>query len=305
MKKFLVLLIIFIFPVIVTLIATEILLRNIPNEYSIKKEYLDANSNNIEILVLGNSHTYRGVNPAYIKGEVYNAAFFSQSLDYDFAILNKYNGDWDNLRSIILPISYGSLYTNLDSGIESWRAKNYNIYFDLSKGEEWKYLTETFSSPLKSNIFRINDYYFRNLDISPVTELGWYHKGEDNLPQLLVENGKQAAERHTKKSNSLLKSNLDQLQNILSLAKQNKWKILFVTTPTFHTYWEHLSQNQMNNTIEIISKLSLQNDFVKYYNFIDSPEFTKEDFDDADHLNGKGAAKFSEILNNLIQIDFN
>ena len=198
------------------------LLRNIPNEYSIKKDYLDANSNHIEILVLGSSHSYRGVNPEFINGKVYNAAFFSQSLDYDFAILNKYNGEWDSLKNIILPISYGSLYTKLDSGIESWRVKNYNIYFDIYKGGEWKYLTETFSTPLKSNIFRIKDYYFRNLDITAATELGWYYKGADNKPQMLEENGKQAAERHTKKSNYLLKSNLDQLENILSLAEQNK-----------------------------------------------------------------------------------
>ncbi len=278
MKKFLVLLLIFISPVIITLIATELLLRNIPNEYSIKKDYLDKNSNQIEILILGSSHTYRGVNPELISGNVYNAAMVSQSLDFDFEILNKYKGEWDSLKTIVLPISYFSLYSNLENSVESWRVKNYNIYFDFYEGGEWRYLTETFSTPFRTNIIRIFDYYILNIEKTETSSLGWGSIAAERKPYKLIEKGREAAERHTKESDDLLASNLDELKNILSLAEQNNWNILFVTPPAFHTYRKHLNQNQLNTTIDTISNLSLLFENVKYYNLIDSPKFIKEDF---------------------------
>lgn len=306
MKRFLLLLLIFISPVILTLIATELLLRKIPNEYSIKKDYLDENSNQIEILVLGSSHTYIGVNPEFISGNAYNAALVSQSLDYDFEILKKYNGEWDSLKTIVLPISYFSLYFNLENGVESWRVKNYNFYFDLHKGGKWKYFTEIFNTPFENNIKRIYKYYLRRNSFKiPTSNLGWGYQSAKQKPKRMEEKGKVAAERHTQKSDYLFKSNVYHLKNILTLAEQNNWNVLLVTPPAYYTYRKYLNQNQLNSTIDIISNSSLLFENVKYYNLIDSPKFLKEDFYDADHLNGKGTAKFSILLNNLIHEKFN
>src|SRR5690606_22742388 len=123
MKKFLSYILIFSAPVIILISVTEVLIRSIPNEYSIKKDYLDRNSNEIEILILGSSHTLRGVDPKYMNYKAYNAAMVSQSIDYDLEILKKYEGNWDSLKTIVLPISYFSLYSNLENEVESWRVK--------------------------------------------------------------------------------------------------------------------------------------------------------------------------------------
>lgn len=304
MKNFLILLLIFISPLIIVLIASELLIRNIPNEYAIKKEYLDKNSNEIETLILGSSHTYRGVNPDFISGNVYNAAMVSQSLDYDYKILSKYEGEWDRLNTIVVPISYFSLYSNLENSVEFWRVKNYNIYYDLYEGGDWKYLTEIFSTPFRTNVIRIVDHYILNIKNTETSSLGWGSKRAAQKPFKLKENGIEAAKRHTKESDNLLASNLVTLNKILSFAKKNKCNLLFVTPPAFLSYREHLNQDQYNVTIEKLSNISLLFENAKYFNFIASPKFIEEDFYDADHLNGKGAAKFSKLLNNLIQKEF-
>ena len=60
--------------VVIAFIPMEILLENIPNDYSFKKEYLDENSDSIEILVLGSSHSYYGINPIYFHLRAFNAS---------------------------------------------------------------------------------------------------------------------------------------------------------------------------------------------------------------------------------------
>ena len=69
------------------MISFELLLRNIPNDYSFKKNYLNTKSNSIEVLFLGSSHIYYGINPEYISRNSFNGSHISQSLNFDLEIL--------------------------------------------------------------------------------------------------------------------------------------------------------------------------------------------------------------------------
>lgn len=61
LKKFIIRsLFLFIIPILVICISFELAFRNIPNTHKYKKEYMDKNSNSIEVLILGNSHAFDG-----------------------------------------------------------------------------------------------------------------------------------------------------------------------------------------------------------------------------------------------------
>ena len=70
-------------------ILLELLIRNIPNDYKLKKSYLDENSNKIENIFLGSSHTYYGIRPEIIIGNSFNASHISQGIYCDYRILKK------------------------------------------------------------------------------------------------------------------------------------------------------------------------------------------------------------------------
>ena len=91
----------------------ECLLRQIPNVYRFKRNYLDTNSDKVEILFLGNSHSYFGLNPEYTEKRSFNAGHVSQTLDYDLEILKKYENKWENLEFIVIPISYFTLFDKM------------------------------------------------------------------------------------------------------------------------------------------------------------------------------------------------
>ena len=123
MKKFLFHLSKIILPILFFFLVLEIAIRKIPNDYQLKKDYLDKNAAEINTLILGSSHTFYGLNPEYFSKKTFNAAYVSQSLDLDYEILKKYDSKLKNLKTVIVPISYFSLFETLDTDVEKWRIK--------------------------------------------------------------------------------------------------------------------------------------------------------------------------------------
>ena len=148
MNKFIQKSLLFCAPVLIFMLIMELLLRNIPNDYSYKKNYLDQHSNEIETLFLGSSHAYYAINPEFIHSTSFNAAYFSQSLDYDIEILKKYYKQSIKLKYIVVPIDYLSLYNRLETGVESWRIKNYIIYYYFKFIIILSIFLENFSAPI-------------------------------------------------------------------------------------------------------------------------------------------------------------
>jgi hypothetical protein len=108
---------------------------------------------------LGSSHSAYGLNPQYFTLKGFNASNISQSLDYDYEILKKYNNKWDKLKFIIIPIDDFTLFFDLKKSIEPWRVKNYEIYYGIHLSNNIADRTEIFSNKLNVNISRLYHYY--------------------------------------------------------------------------------------------------------------------------------------------------
>ena len=298
MKKFRSKTILFLSPLIILVLLMEPLLRNIPNDYNYKKEYLINNSNNVTKLFLGSSHTYYGINPSFISGTAFNASHISQSIDLDYEIIKKYKDNWNKLKYIIIPIDYFTLFSRLSGGIEYWRVKNYSIYYDIQLSNKLSENSELMSVNLKSNINRIKKYYFLNKTAITCSELGFGNSFEKSKD--LDETGKTAALRHTKKDLSKLNESIKILKEIINFAYKNNIEMVFYTTPGYHTYVSNLNSNQLDLTINTITKLTEKNKNCTYFNLLEDTNFYSTDFRDADHLNPDGAKKLSLRIDELI-----
>ncbi len=283
----------------------ECLLRKIPNDYSYKSNYLDKNSNEIEVLFLGSSHTYFGINPIYIKPKSFNAAYISQSLNYDLAIIKKYQNKWNKLKYIIVPIDYFSLYESLEIGIEKWRAKNYTIYYGINETGDYFSNFEILNTKFGDNLIRIKTYKFKNKSDLACNTLGWGTAYNSIKNKNLIETGKIAAKWHTIeiKNNLCFPKNIETINSIIKFAEKSDTKIIFITCPAYKTYVENLEQNQLSNTINSITQLTLKNSNSIYYNFLTDKSFLYRDFYDADHLNEIGAKKLTFKIDSIINKD--
>ena len=82
-RFFIKILLIFILPAVIFLGGYEYLYRQVENPYTLKDRVMIANAPAIEVLILGSSHMFYGVNPQYMSVESFNAANISQDYHYD------------------------------------------------------------------------------------------------------------------------------------------------------------------------------------------------------------------------------
>jgi hypothetical protein len=297
MKKFLFHVLKILFPIVLFFLVLEIAIRKIPNDYQLKKEYLDENAAKINTLILGSSHTFYGINPEYFSKKTFNAAYVSQSLDLDYEILKKYESKFKNLKTVIIPVSYFSLFETLEKDTEKWRIKNYVIYYGFENKYQITDNFETLNNDIKLNVKKVVKHYFLNQTYITSSNLGWgTNFNSKNKKEF---KGELTAKKHTAKNYNLYQENLNTLQKIITLCRKQKISVLLITTPTYQSYSKNLNNNQLEKAIKTIHNLAKKNPNCKYLNLLKSEQFTKEDFYDADHLNEIGAKKLSLYLDKL------
>jgi hypothetical protein len=305
MKKFIIKSLLYLMFIFVLASIGELILRCVPNDYSYKKHYLDIHANEIQTLILGNSHTYYGINPVYFSGSTFNASHISQSLEYDYEILKRYDEKLTSLQTVILPVSYFTLWSNLISGTESWRIKNYIIYYGITRGNEpVKFHFELSSNSFKTNIERLKSYFTNknNITYSPS---GWGTNYSSKNPQDLEETGKTAARRHKKNLNlnenkKTFEYNISVLDSIANICRKHNAKLFLFTPPSYKTYRQNLDPNQLNETIKTANTFTSRNPDCIYLNLLTDTTFIPADYYDADHLSEKGAEKLSSLINTHI-----
>ena len=279
----------------------EILLRNIPNEYSYKSEYLERNSNKIKVLFLGNSHIFYGINPELINHNYFNASHVAQSLDIDFEILKKHQKNWNNLEFIVVSVDYMSLLSSLKDGPAEWRLKNYEIYYNINIRNKLTDNFEIFNGKLAKNINRIFRYYFKNERGININKLGWGTQLNSSNSKDLLKTGKVAAGRHAAKDSISFNKQISNLEKIIMFAKHKKVKIILVSCPSYKTYVENLDVKELTSTIDVIKALENKYTNMKYYNLLNDKSFIDKDFFDADHLNEIGTEKFTVKMDSIIK----
>ncbi|MGN1213739.1 MAG: hypothetical protein ACI4TR_02480, partial [Bacteroidaceae bacterium] len=113
MKKFLIDTAVFSLLILVPLVVAELYVRTLPNAARYKHNYMLTRSAEIETLVLGNSHTYYGVDPSVLGSHAFSLAMPSQTYRYDYYLLTHY--DMPRLKTVVLSVTYTSMFEDLDT----------------------------------------------------------------------------------------------------------------------------------------------------------------------------------------------
>jgi hypothetical protein len=89
--------------------------------------------------------------------------------------------------------------------------------------------------------------------------------------------------------------NVARLQSLIEELHQQGVEILLVTIPTTRFYRDQIEPQAYQRMQQTLQQLT-QNYPVTYRNYMFDARFTDTDFQDGDHLNCRGAQKFSELL---------
>jgi len=290
-------------PFLIFFAWAECKLSSMPNEYSKKSYLLEKASTNIEVLILGSSHTAHGVDPFFFHYCGFNMANHFQSLYYDAKILLRWGHCLPKLKLVIFSASYFSLEVNPDQA--TCRAVFYSRFYNIPPPvrrlwPELRYFSIFTAYGMRSSIDSLlRDLPPEEIADSSTTNTGWMpinHSMPGSDQVVNDENGIARVHQHeATMENIYIKLNISYLREAISWCKSNNVKAVFITTPFYKTYTDHINQKRFALMQDSIHKLCSEYSAC-YFDFSSDARFTEGDFDDVDHLNSQGARKLSEIV---------
>ena len=280
-------------------IALESLYTRIPNDYSVKRKYLETKMKDVRILVLGSSLTWRGINPKYFSVKAYNASFAGQSFLYDELLFREYIDSCRSLTDVIICVSYGD-FRNSTRTLFPARGIYYSKYFDAGSSHDF-FITSRRGISMLSGIAQ---YYFSHKSFVESDSLGYKPSGEKvNID--FENNGKRVAEVLTNPSTDEIAGNQESLLAIIDECESRQIRVYLVTPPFSESLCRSLDKVQLEEMERICSGISRNRKNVFYFNFMDDPDFNQTDYLNTNHLNNYGAEKLTRKIDSLLRLQRN
>lgn len=273
----------------------------IPNSYSLKRDCVEKNISDLNLLIFGSSQAYYDFDPVDFSPYSCNLANSNQDLYYDGKILDKYIGRAKNLRTVFITVSYFSLEFKLENTEEAWRKFFYYRFFGIKDQNFTPFDIRDYSlialyTPQNSLSYILKGFNVNLAEGS--TNMGWREVDEGDS-SLESDSGKNSAIRQTGyMKEDLLPLNLSILDHMIQELVKRDIRVVLITPPTTRSYYENIDSKKyevmQKNISDIVKKYSLT-----YLNYFKSEKFQNFDFvDNSDHLNTSGAIKFANIIKN-------
>lgn len=289
MKKFLKKILFFVIPLIIVFAVLEVYVRSIPNSYKYKYDYMKSHAHELNTLVLGSSHAYRGFNPAYLPGHGFNLAYSSQDIKRDCYLLSRFADDMDSLKYVVMSFSYHSMKEMMeDWGQSTVFLKYYGIYMDYP---ETRYSLEL----VIPGWIRKVEMYWKGEPVCNCDCLG-FGMEDNHVEPINVKEAKSTLAYHTIERNDRVAENRKLLCRIAELADSLSATLVLVSTPLTKDYYSNMDSTQYELMLSVARDMVADYDNVLYLNMIKDNRFSDSDFRDVDHLNSKGARKLSQIV---------
>lgn len=309
LRKVLAQLLLFFTPIIFILFFVEYYISTIPTSTKLKKEYIAANSEEIEILFLGSSQMERAINPEYIDIESINLSNSAQTLNENFILLKHFQPKLPRLKVVVIEILFNTL--QIQDGYSPLVIHHLN-WID--------YNTNTFGRKIKLQdnlLYYTHPQYFTNLilqDLNGTSSQKFNKYGFDvnkfdgsfNVINFDINN---VSEDHIYIENSLnlhaFDKNSKLLLDFLKFCKRKELDVVIYGTPSHETYNSIRNKKMLSMRDSILSIVKVGYPNTRFLLAEEKHKLNHQMFFNANHLNPKGAKKASLQLNQFLNEEFN
>jgi hypothetical protein len=300
-------LLLFLLPLLLIFGYVEARLRRIPSYYATKRTHFEKQLDSLEVLVLGSSHAMDGIDPSCLSRPAFNLAAGSQSLYYDTRLVRMYIDRMPRLACVLIEITSCNLWVQVADIRESWRDYFYYRFWGIRYHGLARFDPKMLSYVALYGPDVALGYVRRNFKVKPFLVLpnGFSYSPKDTFTrfaQVTDSWGKVRAADLTARGPGHLRENIADLDTLLGELRRRHVKAAFFTTPVLDCVSRHLDPAiALRNTQIVDSLCAVYGCFYADYSL--DKRFVVEDFRDGDHLNFRGAQKFSRIVNQDIIVD--
>lgn len=255
-----------------------------PNtEKQISDSFRNLNSREFDMLILGNSRLYRGLNPDAFNIDTFNFSHDNDTYNQLYYKLIYLNNNKKNIDFLILGVDYFQFGFQSDT-------RNY-VYK--------KYLHEDYLKDYPFKFYEIN--YFLNL-LKPSQFFNLFNlqnKGFLKKNGQYIKHGKANKNNYVERKTDRIDIQVKYFMKILEFSKKKDIKIFLVMPPLRPNELNVYNKNEIKEFNSFIKKMETSN--LIYFNFTKNHGYDINDFTDITHLNESAANRFSRQLNDSIE----
>lgn len=271
---------------------------NNKNTYSYKQSLLQ--NKDVEVIVSGNSHLGFGVlADSIFSFNTVNIATKARELNTDIDLLIDNIRDRKKLKALLIPISYYSLFSELNVA-NDYHQDQMRLYYNFFKIK--KYDQGFFGNSLLLNEpFRelMDDSYFLSfMKKRRVSDKGWRANGNLFMKDSNIIGKLQRLEANISNM-PLVEKNINRIKELNTECIANNVKLILVLPP-YSAYLYSLTDYKYNKIIHKIISEKLTD--IKVVDALDFMPTDLEFYENSDHLNVKGAKLFTKKLDSILKV---
>ena len=309
-RRFLKQSLVFFIPVVLLYIIIELLVLQIPFNYDATSSFFNSEKEQIEIMALGPSQTNSAINPKYFEITTISLASTSQHHNLDFKILKQTKDRLPNLKYLVLELSYSHLELPHNSK-DFWKNSVYLKYYNINAFERNTYFKDKLIFLARPDIYskHLVNHYIKKKPGPTLNNFGFNENVSEGLFYNLEYNDSLITSKkfriNTEPNLTLFKYNTEFLFEMLDYTKKHNLNVVISTIPLYKTYLKARNPKILKRRDSILGVISEKYSNVRiFYKESDTIRFTTSDYVNQNHLNPRGAEKFSIELNEFIQKEF-
>ncbi len=269
------------------------------------------------IVTVGSSYAAKGIDVHLFNENTINFCCSSQDLFYDYKLVDAYLMDHKKIRGVIIIAGYYDIFRDISleekEGVDLIRkiywpitksvrnstikVDDYDFYKDLEEFQlsdhQCNDLMNVAINMMTKRANHFNDYNVRVSGVFNYQGIPWWKAPEDVRHQL----GRERANLHNRflQYKKTLDVNIRLLESFFTVLNESNLKILVCIPPFSKFYYDNLDREMIRISGEKWKNMC--NEFgAIYLDYNESEDFEEGDFLDMDHLNNRGALKFSQSL---------
>ena len=296
---------IFFLPIIALYIMVEMKVSEIPNRFSVIRDYIKKDGDKIEIAVFGSSQIQNGINPEFLNKPTINLGSLGQHHNTDFTLLKGLKNRFPNLKTVVFEASYGHFEIPHNSKYY-WKNSVFLKYYHVN----------TFGRPVtpKDSLLFIShpgkfskiisDYYLKTAEINRVNQYGFdtlnfegkYKK--QNYDSLSII--KKPIKIYKRESLETFHYNANYFYNMIDYCIEQNLQVIILSPPTQSHYNVLRNNSILKRRNRVLSQVKETHNNIHLLNLETDLSFTIKDFKNENHLNPNGAKKLTIKLDSLI-----
>ena len=295
----------FFIPVVVIYVLIELMVLNIPENYINNSNYYKNNQDKIEVMIFGSSQMAGAINPEFFDKPSICFASASQHHKLDFTILRQLLPRTENLKYVVLELSTSQLELRHNSK-NFWKNTVYLKYFGVNAFERKTYFKDELIFLSNPDIYskKLSEYYIKNKNDFQLNKYGFDTNSFNGIFNKLDYNetliNQLKATSNQLENPKIFKYNTLFLYSILDYLKEQNIRTIITTLPLYKTYRANLNSKIVKRRDSIISVIKMKFPEVIFIESERDSIFNIRDFNNFNHLNPKGAEKFTKKLNEIL-----